>query len=92
VTVEALRDAGEAGRSGVGGVAALPLAEAVAAAGAALPDAAADDAARALAGAWRARVATTAEALAQQSAALCSAADAYQAAERDAVVALAGEP
>ena len=88
MTVEALRDAGEAGRSGVGGVAALPLAEAVAAAGAALPD----DAARALAGAWRARVATTAEALAQQSAALCSAADAYQAAERDAVVALAGEP
>jgi hypothetical protein len=92
VTVEALRDAAEAGRPVAGDVAALPVAEAVAAVGAALPGGAADDAARASAAAWRARVATTAEALAQQSAALVVAADCYEAAERGAVVELAGEP
>lgn len=92
MTVEGLRSVGQAGRSVADGVAALPLAEAALAVGDALPGGAADDAAGALAGAWRARVTASAESLAQQSAALHAAADGYGAAERRAAVALVGEP
>jgi hypothetical protein len=92
VTVEGLRDAGRVGRSLARDVAALPLAEAAPAVGDALPGATAGDAAAALAGAWRARVAATADGVAQQAAALRAAADSYAAAERRAVVGLAGEP
>jgi hypothetical protein len=92
VTVEGLRAAGRTGGSTAGDVAALPLAEAATATRDALPGGAAGDAAEALAGAWRARVAATAEVLAQQSAALGAAADGYAAAERRAVAAQLGEP
>jgi hypothetical protein len=92
VTVEGLRSAGEAGWSVAGDAAALPLAEVALAVGDALPGGAADDAAGALAGMWRARVTVTAESLAQQSAALHTAADGYGAAERRAAAALVGEP
>ena len=92
VTVEALRDAGGAGASVAGEVAALPLAQAAGEIVDALPGGAAAAAAAALGAAWRARVAATAEALAQHAAALRAAADGYGAAERGAVAALAGEP
>jgi hypothetical protein len=92
VTVDGLGDAGKVGRSLAGDVAALPLADAALAVGEALPGGTAGDAAAALAGAWRARVAATADGLAQQAAALRAAADGYAAAERRAVAALAGEP
>jgi hypothetical protein len=92
VTVEGLRAAGGAGGAVAGDVAALPLAEVASTVGAALPDGATTDAAAALAGVWGARVAATAEALAQHAAALRVAADVYGVAERAAVTALAGEP
>ena len=92
VTIGALRDAGVAGGSAVGDVAALPLAGAAAAVADVLAGGAAAGAAAALTQAWRVRVAATAEALAGHAAALRAAADGYDAAERRAVMALAGEP
>jgi hypothetical protein len=93
VTVEVLRDVGRSGSSVAGEVAVLlPLAQAAGEIVDALPGGAAAAAAAALGAAWRARVVATAEALAQQAAALLVAADAYGAAERAAVTALAGEP
>ena len=73
-----------------GEVAVLPLAQAAGEIVDALPGGTAAAAAAALGAAWRARVVATAEALAQHAAALRVAADAYGAAERAAVTALAG--
>jgi hypothetical protein len=91
VTVDGLRDAGRVGGTLAGDLAALPLAEAARAVGEALPGGAACDAAAVLAGRWRVRVAATADGVAQHAAALRAAAAGYAAAERRAVVALAGE-
>ena len=92
VTVEVLRDVGGSGSSVAGEVAVLPLAQAAGEIVDALPGGTCAAAAAALGAAWRARVVATAEALAQHAAALRVAADAYGAAERAAVTALAGEP
>ena len=92
VTVEVLRDAGGSGSSVADEVAVLPLAQAAGEIVDALPGGTATAAAAALGAAWRARVVATAEALAQHAAALRVAADAYGAAERAAITALAGEP
>ena len=91
VPVEALRETGRAGGAVVGGLAVLPLAEAVEAVGEALPGAAAGAAAAALAVAWRRRLAEAADLLARHTAALGAAADGYDAAERTAVASLTGE-
>ena len=74
----------------VDGLAVLPLVEAVAAVGTALPGGAAGAAAAALAVAWRARLTAVADAVARQEA-LQIAADGYHAAERGAVASLVGE-
>jgi hypothetical protein len=92
VTVEALRDAGAIGASVAGEVALLPLAQATGETADAFPGGAAAVAAAALGASWRERVAATAEVLARHAVALRAAADAYGAAERAAVTALAGEP
>ncbi len=91
VPVAALREAGRAGAPVVDGLAVLPLVEAVAAVGTALPGGAAGAAAAALAVAWRARLTAAADAVARQAGALQIAADGYHAAERGAVAALVGE-
>src|SRR3954465_9384398 len=106
VPVAALRDAGRAGAPVVAGLAVLPLVEAVAAVGTALPGGAAGAAAAALAvagrggppggggaagGGGRARLTAVTDAVARQAGALQVAADGYRAAERGAVAALVGE-
>lgn len=91
VPVAALRDAGRAGAPVVDGLAVLPLVEAVAAVGTALPGGAAGAAAAALAVAWRARLTAVTDAVARQAEALQIAADGYHGAERGAVASLVGE-
>jgi hypothetical protein len=91
VPVEALREAGRAGATVVDGLPVLPLVEAVAAAGTALPGGAAGAAAAALAVSWRARLTAVTDAVARQAGALQIAADGYRAAERGAVAALVEE-
>jgi len=91
VPVAALRDAGRAGAPVVDGLAVLPLVEAVAAVGTALPGGGAGAAAATLAAAWRARLTAATDAVTQQAGALQIAADGYRAAERGAVAALVGE-
>jgi hypothetical protein len=91
VPVEALREAGRASAPVVDGLAVLPLVEAVAAVGTALPGGVAGAAAAALAVAWQARLTAVADAVARQAGALQIAADGYHAAERGAVASLVGE-
>jgi hypothetical protein len=92
VPVEALREAALAGASAIAGVTALPLDQAAAAVGAAVPGGAADAAAVVLAPVWRARLEAAADALTHYAEALRAVADCYDAAERKAVASLAGEP
>ncbi|MDT0349805.1 hypothetical protein [Pseudonocardia charpentierae] len=91
VPVEVLREAGRAGAPVADGLAVLPLEEAVAAVGTALPGGAAGAAAATLAVAWGARLTAATDAVARQAGALQIAADGYHAAERRAVASLVGE-